>query len=177
MRARTRAQVAARAVLSPLAVGLAARAKAAFTGRGLIATHVPPFVPACRFVVVPFVSRSVTVPWGEDSKIVVRPKRSVTVPCGGYTMNLQWPPKSPEEVNDYDVVWSEALCDGDTILTSIWSSSPAGITIENDSHSPTITKVWLSGGVVGQNYAFVNTITTVQGRTLDQTINIYVEAT
>jgi hypothetical protein len=38
------------------------------------------------------------------------------------------------------------------------------------------TKVWLSGGADGQSYLVLNRITTVGGRTMDQTMKLKVKS-
>jgi hypothetical protein len=91
-----------------------------------------------------------------------------------------WPPKDPNEVKDYDLIWTYELA-GDTILSSTWSL-PTGSSLSINSNSFTststssATKVWLSGGVIGQSYILTNTVVTAAGRTEDATVQITIMA-
>ena len=88
--------------------------------------------------------------------------------------NLKWPDKDPDEVLDYTVNWT-ARIDPDTISTSTWLV-PVGITKNSDSHTTTVTTIWLSGGTIGTKYTLTNRIVTIGGRTMDQSIDIKVKA-
>lgn len=90
-------------------------------------------------------------------------------------MTPKWDPKDPDEVLDYEVDWTARL-DGDTIVTSTWPTVPAGITKDSDSHTATQSTIWLSGGTLGATYDLTCRITTVGGRTMDQTVRIGVKA-
>ena len=81
--------------------------------------------------------------------------------------------KDPQAVLDYEIDWSEWL-GSDTITFSSWTQ-PEGITRVTHSYDTTSTKVWLSGGTVGDRYNVTNEIVTTQGRTDDRTITIIVE--
>lgn len=83
---------------------------------------------------------------------------------------MNWPPKDPADVLDYEIRWKAAL-DGDTIATSSWQV-PAGITSNSNDKTADRTSIWLSGGTAGQKYQLVNTITTAAGRTIQRTISI-----
>lgn len=84
---------------------------------------------------------------------------------------LLWPrTKDPDEVVDYGVNWAPHL-DGDTIVSSQWIV-PSGITKNSDSNTATATIIWLSSGVIGETYEFVNRIVTAGLRTFDRTIKL-----
>lgn len=85
---------------------------------------------------------------------------------------MTWKLKDPAAVIDYLRDWSEWLGE-DTILTSTWIA-PAGITVEDDTHTTTTATVWLSGGDVGLSYEVTNRVTTAGGRTDDRTMTIVV---
>jgi hypothetical protein len=91
-------------------------------------------------------------------------------------MALLWTPKDPNEIDDYDLIWTLRLA-GDVILTSAWTL-PAGVSITIVSNSflssvtSSITKVLLSGGLLNQTYRFKNTITTAAGNTLDESVDL-----
>ena len=91
-----------------------------------------------------------------------------------------WPPKDPNEVKDYDLIWTNELA-GDTIVSSTWTlPTGAALAISNPSFASTstssITKVWLSGGILGQVYTLTNTVVTTLGRTEDATVQILIKA-
>lgn len=89
-------------------------------------------------------------------------------------MALSWSPKDPDAILDYEVDWSVWLnaSGNDTISTSVWII-PANLTKESDLiPTATTTRIWLSGGIVGVTYELVNRITTLGGRTQDQTIKL-----
>jgi fructose-specific component phosphotransferase system IIB-like protein len=88
----------------------------------------------------------------------------------------QWPPKDPGEVKDYDINWLPEL-GTDTIIASIWAIvSGTGLTINTNSFTTTRTKVWLSGGTLGQTYLLKNTITTAAGDTEIETATLGIKA-
>lgn len=89
-------------------------------------------------------------------------------------MTLQWPPKAPAEVLDYDIDWSKRLTTGDTIASSTWSASPNDLTLSGQTFTSTLTKVFLTGGTAIQTYNVVNTITTAFGDTMVETVLIAV---
>ena len=84
--------------------------------------------------------------------------------------------KDPEATLDYSVDWGPWL-DGDLISTSNWTiDSPLTIISASDSvnDTDTITTVYVSGGVAGEEYELKNTITTDGGRTDERTLKIRV---
>jgi hypothetical protein len=89
---------------------------------------------------------------------------------------LKWPAKDPGATKDYDLDWSQWL-GSDTIATSTWSALPAGsaLTMSNPSFVSPITKVWLSGGTLGQTYVLENTITTAAGETEVRRVSILIK--
>lgn len=88
-------------------------------------------------------------------------------------MALEWPFKDPDEVLDYQLDWSARL-DEDTIVTSTWVV-PTGITKDSDTNTTDTTTIWLSGGTTGEAYTLANRITTVGGRTMDQSVKIKIK--
>lgn len=88
-------------------------------------------------------------------------------------MALIWDSKDPDEVLDYDVVWTLRLA-GDTIDSSTWVV-PAGVTYSNPTFTANTTKVWLAGGTIGSTYQILNRITTAGGRTMDQMVEISIK--
>lgn len=90
-------------------------------------------------------------------------------------MSLSWPFKDPDEVLDYSIDWSGRLSGDDTISLSVWTV-PDGITNEEEDKSGATTTLWLSGGSEGQTYSFLNRVTTVGGRVMDQTVTLKIKS-
>jgi len=78
--------------------------------------------------------------------------------------------KDPDEIKDYVVDWTDRLA-GDSIVTSTWIV-PDDITMDSNSNTSTTTTIWLSGGVLGTTYEFVNRVVTSGARTYDQTCKL-----
>lgn len=84
-----------------------------------------------------------------------------------------WPNKDPDEVKDYSIDWSGHLIEGEEINGSVWVV-PSGITEDTSAFSETQTVIWLSDGIDGTLYTFVNRITTNQNRTFEETVGLLV---
>ena len=107
------------------------------------------------------------------------------------------PPKRPNSVEPYFIIWCDedatntgsATDDGElqgaTILTSTWTV-PTGITKDSESEAQvtikgvtyainTVTTIWVSGGISGNQYALTCKITTSDSRTLEHVLVIPVE--
>jgi hypothetical protein len=78
--------------------------------------------------------------------------------------------KDPDATLDYTIDWSLWL-GTDTISTAVWTV-PTGITKTAESHTTTLTTIWLSGGTVDAEYQVTCRITTAGGRIDDRTITI-----
>lgn len=91
-------------------------------------------------------------------------------------MTVKWDPKDPDEVDDRTLLWRRRLATGDTIITSDWTPLDEGyeLVIDSDQFTDNTTTAWLSGGLDGSTYRFLNRITTNDGRTLDETVKISV---
>ena len=79
----------------------------------------------------------------------------------------------PDSNLDYTVNWSRWLTEGDRVTESAWSV-PDDLTVGAQSHTDTMTVVWLTGGVAGSDYAVRNTVTTAGGRVHCQSLLIRV---
>ena len=80
--------------------------------------------------------------------------------------------KDPDGVLDYSFDWGPWL-DADTISTSVWIvESP--LAPSNETNDTTTTRLFLSGGIHGQNYLITNRITTAGGLTDDRSFEIRV---
>lgn len=78
----------------------------------------------------------------------------------------------PDDRLDYQLDWTSRLAAGEAISTSTWSEVD-GLTTEDAGISGALTKVWISGGMLGSNYRVTNTVTTNQGREMDQTLTFW----
>jgi|SRR5687767_12624549 len=81
--------------------------------------------------------------------------------------------KDPNSTLDYRFIWSRWLA-GDEISTSTFLL-PDGLTQVSASNTESTATVLLSGGSECQQYRVTNRITTISGRTMDQTIVIAVK--
>ena len=106
------------------------------------------------------------------------------------------PPKDPDDVEPYFVVWCDkdgtndgstsdsGELQGATISSDTWDV-PAGITEDSSEHGAvtiagisysinTVAQIVLSGGTDGTDYELTNQITTSDGRQLSRTITVRV---
>ena len=87
--------------------------------------------------------------------------------------------KDPDAVLDYTVDWSDFL-GADTIATSTWVVQ-SGLTIGTGGQAPTndttSATAWFSGGTLLTAYLVTSRITTVGGRTQDQSFIISIADT
>jgi hypothetical protein len=87
--------------------------------------------------------------------------------------------KEPNEIADFDIDWSLRLA-ADTIVSSAWTitvgDAPATgtLAIQSTSFIATRTKVWLTAGNAGVIYTLKNTVTTANGDTLIEEVQILV---
>lgn len=88
---------------------------------------------------------------------------------------LTWPIKTPGEVLDYAITWTDKLAHGDTIKTSTWIV-PAGLTKTKDSLSADVCTIWLSGGKMNNRFTIINRVETVSGRTVEQYVRLIIGA-
>ena len=83
--------------------------------------------------------------------------------------------KAAGAVLDFPISWT--LAAAETISTSTWSVDPAvdgGVAVQANSPAinGAVTRCLLTGGVFRKIYVVTNSITTNQGRTLQQTITL-----
>ncbi len=110
-------------------------------------------------------------------------------------MTKDLPPKDPDAVEPYFIVWCDedgtndgiandaGELQGATISTSGWtvagitedSSDKDAVTIAGiDYGANTVATIWLSGGTDGVDYDLLNQIITSDARTLEKTIMVMV---
>jgi len=80
--------------------------------------------------------------------------------------------KGKNSILDFSVDWTLWL--GDDSLSAVEWSVPSGITKVDESFSTTMATIWLSGGMLGNSYDLVCSITTVFGRIDSRTITIII---
>lgn len=96
--------------------------------------------------------------------------------------------KDPDAVKPYVMNWDDFLTnESDTISTSVWlindihednwlAQGDGSLVIESKSNTTTRATIWLSGGVLDNDYEITNRITTVGGLTDDRTRTLRVRA-
>jgi ABC-type molybdate transport system substrate-binding protein len=83
--------------------------------------------------------------------------------------------KDPRARLDVGVDWSEWLEQEDTaVATSTWTVDPAGLTLDSAAEVAGVTKVYVSGGTVGEIYTLRNTISTAAGLIDSRSIRVAV---
>jgi hypothetical protein len=88
---------------------------------------------------------------------------------------LTWPIKSPGEILDYAVTWTEKLAPGDAVKSSTWVV-PHGLTKVKDSVSADICTIWLSGGKMNNRFTIINRVETAAGRSIEQYVRLIIGA-
>lgn len=87
-----------------------------------------------------------------------------------------YPAKDPDEVLDYLLDWSPRLGD-DKIATSVWSFvQDGGAVKQSDANTDISATVWLRGGTNGASVVLLNSVTTLGGRTMEETIGLAVQS-
>jgi hypothetical protein len=79
--------------------------------------------------------------------------------------------KDTAAVLDYKWDWTDWLAAGETIVTSVVTTTD-GLTIDSQSHTNTTVTVWLSGGTDANTYLVSCDIVTNQSRTEERVILI-----
>lgn len=77
-----------------------------------------------------------------------------------------FPPASPDDVLDYSFPVGVDLQPGETIVSAVAVSVPPGVTIVATTVATPAPVVRATGGVSGQRYTLVCSLTTSQGRAL-----------
>ena len=88
---------------------------------------------------------------------------------------MGWPQKAPIEHLDYTIEWGPTLdVNLDSISISQWTTHQ-DIVVHNQLIDGTDTVIWISGGLTGKLYEFVNTVNTVGGRLYEAKFKILVK--
>lgn len=85
--------------------------------------------------------------------------------------------KQPAEVESYTIDYSDDLIDGDTIsaTTVVVSGNDAALLMQGKSADSTSLRIWLSGGTDRERYKVTATVTTSDGRVLQDEFLISVK--
>lgn len=91
-----------------------------------------------------------------------------------------WPPKDPEEILDYELDWTDRL-ESETIASSLWAIESGTVEILEDAPheqeiTGAVTKLWLSGGTLGESCIITNTILTSANRTREFSAKVKIKA-
>ena len=84
---------------------------------------------------------------------------------------MPWSPKSPVDVADYFIDWSNFLADAETIAT-VSITATAGLTVGTTDFTGKVARARLSGGTAGSSYAVTCVITTSSSETFSVTKNL-----
>lgn len=85
--------------------------------------------------------------------------------------------KDPLEKKDYEIDWSRHLGAGETVSTSTWSVSPAGLTLaapNQSANTGTITRTRLTGGTAGVEYRVTNHVVTSTTQEFERSFQVNV---
>jgi hypothetical protein len=87
--------------------------------------------------------------------------------------------KTDLEVLDYDINYAAVMVAGEEIDSSSWDVilGDGMLVMDSDIYSASATKVWLSGGTIGEVYYVQNTIITDDARTYQRGFYLNVEQT
>lgn len=124
-----------------------------------------------RAVSIPAEPRAVSIPAKVRAVSIAADPRVIHIEKGCKAMK-KWPYKDPDAKLDHEIYWEKWL-EGDSISESSWYV-PAGLTLEAQSNTETTTKIWLSGGAIGETYQITNRITTATGRVDERTVRLHV---
>lgn len=80
------------------------------------------------------------------------------------------------EVEARSIDWTRALNDGDSIATSSWASTPAGLTLSAATLVGAVAQTRVSGGAAGTAYTLRNAVTTTGGLTMVEAVPLNVIA-
>lgn len=87
--------------------------------------------------------------------------------------------KAPAAELDYVLDWGLWLAPGDSVLTSVWSSSAIAVAVTQSLFTNSLCFAWTAGGTLGASYLLTNTITTAShpARVDSRTIRIQIQST
>lgn len=74
--------------------------------------------------------------------------------------------KQPAEIESYTITYEDDLTEGDVLSAVTASVAPDGLTLSGVNHDTQSERIWVSGGDVGVKYKITATVTTDDGRVL-----------
>ena len=86
---------------------------------------------------------------------------------------MSWSPKSPADVADYYVDWTDFLSANETI-SGVTVTADTGITVTARDYTGKVVRARLSGGTSGTTYNVTFLITTTSGETFSVTKRLIV---
>jgi hypothetical protein len=86
---------------------------------------------------------------------------------------VPWSPKSPVDVADYFIDWSNFLPAAETIA-SVSITATAGLTVGATDFTGKVARARLSGGTAGNRYGVTCVVTTSSSETFSVTKNLFV---
>jgi len=87
---------------------------------------------------------------------------------------MSWSPKSPADVADYFIDWSNFLASTE-LIASVTVTAGAGLTVGATDFTGQVARVRLSGGTAGNTYALTCLIGTTSNETFSVTKNLIVQ--
>ena len=87
---------------------------------------------------------------------------------------MSWSPKSPADVADYFIDWSNFLATTE-LISSVAFTAGAGLTVGTTDFTGQVERVRLSGGTAGNSYAVTCLITTSSNEVFTVTKNLIVQ--
>ena len=87
---------------------------------------------------------------------------------------MPWSPKSPVDVADYFIDWTNFLADAETIASVAFTAS-SGLKVGTTDFTTKVARARLSGGTAGSSYAVTCVITTSSSETFSVTKNLIVQ--
>jgi len=78
--------------------------------------------------------------------------------------------KQPAERESYTISYEEALTDGDNVLSATAVIDPVGLTIDGITIADPVVRFWASGGTDGTRYKVTLTVTTEDGRVMEDEV-------
>lgn len=83
--------------------------------------------------------------------------------------------KQPEEVESYSIDYSKDLTQGDNVKSAVITVTPTGLTVRSHVVKDPKVRIWLSGGVNGESYKVTCTVTTEDGRVLQDEFRVKIK--
>lgn len=89
--------------------------------------------------------------------------------------------KQPREVDDFDIICTRRLGDGDTIasdgVTATYTGPDNALVIDRCTSTDVVAKIWIAGGTNGKTYKITAMISTTLGRLIEADFNLLVKDT